>query len=214
MLRNVSRNIRRTSPAGALLALSLLAAACGSSQPSQPPQATVPQAAGTTTPATAVATDPYAVPPVITKPYVQKVLNALEAVNAQATDLIVANKNLVPAAAARLQSIYTDSQFTAQTRHLLTVLATGVGHTFRSDPGRITDAAARIVSASPTCVYLVTTRNYSTVVNNPPPPQQTYIALNRRTASVSLGLNPTPWVFAFLGYNTDGSMPANPCAAH
>jgi len=221
MVRNVSRtalSARRAGPAVVLLALSLAAAACQTGRPGNTPQATVPKAVGTNpTPATRTAyapADPYTVPSVITKAYVQKVLNALEVVNAQATDLIVANKALVPPAADRLRSIYTGSEFTAQTAHLLTVISTGVNRTFQSNPGAIVDTVNQIVSADPGCIYLGATRDYSHIAVAPSSPRFTFISLVRRTEPYAQSdFNPTSWVFSFIGYNTDGSAPSNPCPA-
>ncbi len=176
-------------------------AACGSTAPNYP-GATVP---------TAIVGEPYAVPAVITKPYVQKVLNALEAVNAQAARLIIARKSLVPAAIVDLESVDTPAELQAQEAVLRQESSAGFAN-FRSNPGLVHDSVTKILFSSPTCVYLAATRDYSQVEVHPPPLHTSYFALDERIASNQPDQpNPTPWVIAFLGYNSNGTVPRNPC---
>ncbi len=90
-----------TRIAGAALALvpvPILAAGCGSSTASAGPGATVPRAASTST----TSADPYAIPSPITAAYVQRVLDAIEAINAETAGIVVQQRALVPEAARLL----------------------------------------------------------------------------------------------------------------
>ena len=80
-------------------------AACGGAASASGPQATVP-------PTTAGSPTSYAIPPQITQAYVQRVINALDVVDGDATRLIVENRSLVPPAVYRLKAIDSDPWFT------------------------------------------------------------------------------------------------------
>lgn len=201
---------------GALGLLAGITAACGSGAPPGP-GATVPR--GTpTAPATSSTTattgpDPYAVPPVITKPYVQRVLDALEAVNGQATRLIVANKSFVPAAAARLRAIDSRAEFAVQSSIWSNDLAHGLAN-YVPDPKDVVDQVTGIVTAAPSCVFLTAARNYTGVDRDPPPLHTSFFALKAKPILPgSEAYNATPWVISFLGYTASGSEPPNPCAS-
>lgn len=220
MVRNVSRtalSARRAGPAVVLLALSLAAAACQTGRPGNTPQATVPKAVGTNpTPASRTAyapADPYTVPSVITKAYVQKVLNALDQVDADALRIIVSTGGLNPAAAMRLRSVTTSSEFPLVTSVVLDQLHNGPS-IYQSNPGSVVDDIQRIVSATHACIFTETKRDYAAVLRTAPQPQISYIALRPRQAlDDPQGINPTPWVIAFQGHNSDNSAPSDPCTA-
>lgn len=214
MVRKVSRISLvacRTGPVAVLLTLALATAACTGNRSGRTPQATVPRAAGTTPTAAAVA-DPYAIPKVITKQYVQKVLDALDQVDAGAARLIVASGALSPNAAAQIRAITTPSQYTQQTSIVLAQLRQGVS-VYKSPPGAVKDTVTRLVSASPICVFAASIRDYSALLMVPPPPRLNYFVLRRRTTiPAASGPNPTPWAVDSLEYNPDNSQPADPCA--
>lgn len=222
MLRKVSRTVlgtRRTGQVAILLALALAAAACQTGRPARTPQATVPKAIGTTptsAPATNAAyapTDPYAVPSTITKPYVQKVLNALDQVDASALRIIVSAGGLSPPAAMRLRSVTTSAEFPIATSVILNQLNNGPS-IYQSNPGSVVDDVQGVVSATSTCIFTETKRDYSSVLRIAPQPQISYIELRPRQASDDpQGINPTHWVIAFQGHNSDNSAPNDPCTA-
>lgn len=209
MLRKMPKvvpGLRRRALAVVLVALALAAASCTGNRPARSPKATVPKAAGTPAPA-----GPYAVPKVITKPYVQKVLDALEVVNAQATDLIVANKTLVPEAANRLRSINTSDEFSQQTAIWLTQLRNGLSN-YRIPPGPVSDRVLTIGPSTSRCVFAMINRDYSGLEVHPPPAHNSYVVLRlSQPTDSSSGMNPTPWVISFLGYQSNGTPPPNPC---
>jgi len=219
MVRNVSRtalSARRAGPAVVLLALSLAAAACQTGRPGNTPQATVPKAVGTNpTPATRTAyapADPYTVPSVITKAYVQKVLNALDQVDAGAARLIVASGTLSPNAAAQIRAVTTAPEYTRQTSIILAQLRQGIS-VYKAPPGAVKDTVTQLVSTSPNCIFAASIRDYSALLMTPPPSRVNYFVLRPQIASPTMsGLNPTPWAVDSLEYNPDNSQPTDPCA--
>ncbi|MGH9128737.1 MAG: hypothetical protein ACRDY2_07170 [Acidimicrobiales bacterium] len=184
----------------ALLALGATSCAAGSAAP---PGATVPTAVIGAPPP-----NPYAVPAVITKAYVQRVLNALEAVNAQATQLIVAHRSLVPAARTDLSAIDTAPEVAIQTKLWRNDLNAGLPNLLPK-PGLIKDTVTGLLAASSSCVFVSATSDTSTV-ERVPSTQPVYFALVSRPQGGS-GSNPTPWLISFLGGTANGTAPPNQC---
>ncbi len=200
-----------TRVAGATLAIvPVLAAACGGSTASAGPGATVPQAASTST----TSADPYAIPSPITAAYVQRVLDALEAINNQGTIVMVQKRSLTPEAARLFRSVSTADEFGAQTQILLDQLDQGLPN-YRPDPGPVRDTVVRLVFASESCIFVGANRDYSALLNSVPPPHHFYFALRRaQPQDDPTHLNTTNWVVAFLGHNSDESQPENTCVTH
>ena len=193
----------------ALVALACLGSAglagCGGGKSAQAPQATVPSAA------TSVSSDPYAVPPKITAAYVQRVLNALDVVDGEATHLIVTNRALVPAAVTRLRAIDSDSWFTEVTD----TWADDIGHgltSYRPTPGDRKDNVKALLSGQATCVFAQVQSDFSAVASHPVAPETNYIQLVPLAAGRDpAGYNPTPWMINVEGSNSQGLTPKDPC---
>ena len=106
-----------TRIAGAALALVpvvILAAGCGSGTATAGPGATVPRAPSTST----TSADPYAIPSPITADYVQRVLDEIEAINNQATLVMIQQRSLTPEVARLFRSVSTAQEFGDQTQIL------------------------------------------------------------------------------------------------
>lgn len=168
--------------------------------PAAPPGATVP----TSTPA-----GPYAVPQVITKPYVQKVLNALEVVNAQASRLIISSKSLGAPALTMIGAIDTAPEATIQSKVWQEDLHAGLPN-YLPHPGVVHDSVIAILSTTPSCVFLSAIRNFSQV-DRDPPVYTSYFAIVQRSGDATTGQNPTPWVISFLGGTASGAAPPDQC---
>jgi hypothetical protein len=184
-----------------LASLALCAAACGGGAPNYP-GATVP---------TAIVGEPYAVPAVITKPYVQRVLNALEVVLQQVNEAVVDQGTLATSAATYLRAINSPTEYQEQA-HALRREIVDRSLNLLQHPGLVSDTVISIVTATPSCIEAATVRNFARVDVNPPPPPHLYITLVPKTPSDDhAGLNPTPWVINFIGTTELGTPPPNQC---
>ncbi|MGH9072380.1 MAG: hypothetical protein ACRDX8_14755 [Acidimicrobiales bacterium] len=183
------------------LAASLVAASCGG--PAAPPGATVPDSVLGQPPPS-----PYAVPQVITKPYVQSVLNALEAVESQATVSIVSHKAFTPAAAALIHSVTTPNEYKVQHQTWLLNLS-AASSSLPAHPSPVLDSVQQVFPSSPDCIFVSTIRHVGNAVIGPNLPDLTYIVLNTGTVSSP---NPTPWLIDQLGYNAKGAVPKDTCS--
>lgn len=176
-----------------------------------PPEATVPTAPSTSS--TTAPIDVSVIPPVINEPYLTAVLAALDEVDSEATRMIVAAKNLTPAAADYLNAIYSDEEFTRQTDVWYSSLARDLDlKGIRPSPGNRLTTIERIIAASPTCVWLAVRRDYSKVNFDPGTDRVEYVALEPLDRSNDpRGVNRTTWMITTDGYRQDGTEPSNPC---
>jgi hypothetical protein len=211
MVRKMLRLGLGTRVAGATLAIvPVLAAACGGSTASAGPGATVPHAAPTST----TSADPYAIPSPITAAYVQRVLEELDQIDVAATRIVLAQRSLVPDAARLIRSISTSSSFSDQSMIVLNQIDHGLNN-YRPNPGPVRDTVTQVVAADPSCIFVGALRDYSELEKAPPPLHTSYFMLQpRKPEDDPARINPTPWVIAFLGYNTDGSPMENRCPSH
>lgn len=176
---------------------------------------TVPTAASSSTSSTAPAPDVSAIPETIDEPYLNAVLAALDEVDGEATRIIKASKRIFPEAADVLNSIYSDEAVLIQTQNWADSIVRdpelgGV----RPEPGNRRTTVERIIAASPTCVWLATKRDRSTVNVNPGPTRTTYIAMKPLDPSNDPNdVNRTAWMIVQEGLLSDGSEPPNPCPA-
>jgi hypothetical protein len=213
MVRKMLKSRLGTRVAGAALALvpvPLLAGACGNGTASAGPGATIPQAASTST----TSADPYAIPSPITAAYVQRVLDAIEAINNQATLVMLQTRSFTPEVASLFRSVSTAQEFHDQMQILLAQLDQGLPN-YRRQPGAVRDTVARLVFASDSCIFVGADRDFSTLLSTAPQRHQFYFALRRtQSGDDPTHINPTNWVVAFLGHNSDESQPEDTCAAH
>jgi hypothetical protein len=189
---------------------SLVVAGCRASEGS-PPEATVP-----TAPSTSLTTAPIdvsVIPPVIDEPYLNAVLAALDEVDGEASRTIVAAKSFTPEAADLLNAIYSDERFQVQAEVILSALAKDPAlSSVRPNPGPRTTSVERIITASPTCVWMAVKRDHSASSVHPVEPRTEYVALRPLDESNDpQDHNPTAWMISAEGFNADGSEPGNQC---
>ncbi len=164
------------------------------------------------TPATSPAQG-YSVPATITSAYVQGVLDRLEGVTAQATALIVSTDDLPPQAIATLRAVNSSAFYGQQLAIWVQTLSSGTGN-FLPSPGPVTDRLSRLISASRTCIFVMVTRDYSASEKGSPSPSTAYVVLRSSVPADDPGhLNPTPWVFDFIGYDNTGAPVADSCTS-
>ncbi|HZT67126.1 MAG TPA: hypothetical protein VFA11_15160 [Acidimicrobiales bacterium] len=152
-------------------------------------------------------------PAKITPAYVQRVLNALETVNGESLRLILSQHAFPAGAAVLLRAINTPDEFQRQTGLWGQEIAQGLKN-YKANPGVVHDQLARELSANPQCIFTQVNRDFSAVAVTSPPPHITFIELRSKDPSQDPEhVNPTPWVFAFVGFSSTGGQPADPCAS-
>jgi hypothetical protein len=179
---------RRILAVGA--ALVGLASACSASHHAAPPSST--------TSSTAAGPNPDVVPSVITPAYVNAVFAALEHVNGNAVRAMVSSGALTPGVLADLRAIYNDPLYGQEVKIARESLAGGASNVIRP-PGDVRVAVVRLISSTPTCIFVQTSDDYSRVLQSPgPPPGSGYWGLDRKVASNDpTGVNTTPWALFF-----------------
>lgn len=176
-----------------------------------PPEPTVPTAVSTTS--TSAPIDVSVIPPVIDEPYLNAVLAALDEVDGEATRMIVAAKNVTPAAADYLNAIYADEEFEKQ----VDLWYASFAHDLElkgilPQPGNRQTHIERIIESSSDCVWLAVRRDYSAVELDPGPDRIEYVALRPLDrANDPRRLNRTAWMIVVDGFREDGAEPSDPC---
>ncbi|CAN5121981.1 hypothetical protein BH24ACT1_BH24ACT1_06280 [soil metagenome] len=207
--------MRRSLPLFSVLSLAALLglAACSDGEEALGPAGTV-GAAPTTTPTSLRTVDPAVIPedPAdIDEAYVQAVVDALFAVDAQATKIFVETKTLDEEAIEILRAIYLPEEVDSQ------VNSWGQALALRSDnllPGELGNRVQRVIDSSDDCVYLEVLRDYSRTTKRLVEPARIYLGLTPKVENDDPGgLNPTAWMLFMNGLNPDGSEPENPCEA-
>lgn len=194
----------------AVLITALAVTGCTRSE-GTPAEPTVPTAVSTSS--TTAPIDVSVIPPVIDEPYLTAVLAALDEVDSEATRMIVAAKNLTPAAADYLNAIYSDEEFTRQVDLWYASFAHDLElKGIRPSPGNRVTRIERIIDVSARCVWLAVKRDYSAVEFDPGPDRNEYVALQPLDRSNDLrGVNRTAWMITVDGFREDRSEPSNPC---
>jgi hypothetical protein len=194
----------------AVLVGALAVAGCTKSA-GAPPEPTVPTAPSTSS--TTAPIDVSVIPPVIDEPYLTAVLAALDEVDSEATRMIVAAKNLTPAAADYLNAIYSDEEFTRQVDRWYDSFAEDLQlGGIRPSPGNRVTTVDRIIATSPSCVWLAVRRDYSAVNFDPGPRRVEYVSLEPLDRSNDpRSLNRTAWMITEDGFLSNGGEPTNPC---
>ena len=188
-----------------LAAIALLVPACrGGDKSEAGPTATVPRA-----PATTTTTNPYAVPEVIDKAYVERVLAGLDGVVGDIVRLVIATRGIPQDAVDRVKAVYLDRE--GQNLELASL-----SHSFREgfrgfreNPGNKRSTVKNLIVATPTCVFVQVERDYSQVgIQQNSKPSTEWIVLKPLDPNQDpQAYNPTPWAFATEGVEP----PAHPC---
>ena len=156
--------------------------------------------------------DPYAVPAVIDEAYVNRVLAGLDQASGDVTRLVVGARTIPPEAIERLRSIYVGDFLQVRLDSFQgDLLADFKG--YKDNPGNRRTTVARIIVATPACIFAQVNRDISDVSLNPDPRLSTqWVGLVLIDPSTDpLDYNPTPWGFKVDGLQRDYSQPANPC---
>jgi hypothetical protein len=155
-------------------------------------------APSTSAPSTVSATDPYAVPRVITVAYVNSVLAALAHVSSEGARAFAASRQINATVKADLRAVFNDPAYDQQIQDLDDNLRQGFVNPLRPGGGDIRIRVKRLVSTSPTCIFAETVSDTTPLFLHPAvQPAAEYFELRPKQAGADPGhLNPTPWAFA------------------
>jgi hypothetical protein len=143
-------------------------------------------------------------PAEIDEAYVQAVVDALFAVDAQATKIFVETQQLDEEAIDILRSIYVGDELNqqidvwSQTLDSETLLSGALDH-----------EVTRLIQVFEDCVFFAAERDYSLTSSEPSPARVVYLGISPKPSGDDL--NPTGWVLFTDGFNADGSEPENAC---
>ena len=205
--------MRRSLPLFSVLSVTALLglAGCSDGEEALGPAGTV-GTAPTTKPTTLRPIDPAVIPedPAhIDEAYVQAVVDALFAVDAQATKIFVETKRLETEAIDILRAIYLPEEVDREVN--------AWGQTFaRSSEtllvGALKNEVRRVIDVADDCVYVEVLRDYSETTTRSVTPGTIYLGLTPKEEGDDPALlNLTPWMIFMDGLNPDGSQPENPC---
>ncbi len=145
----------------------------------------------------------------IDEAYVQAVVDALFAVDAQATKIFVETRAPDDRAIDYLEAIYLPEELDRQINSWFQTLARGSETLL---PGALLNDVDRLISAGTECTFFAVTRNYSMTTTRDVPPRTVYLGITPKDADDDPNdLNPTAWMLFTDGFNEDGSEPPNPC---
>ncbi|MDP9453491.1 MAG: hypothetical protein M3P97_08950 [Actinomycetota bacterium] len=194
------------------MALALIAAACGGDDDADLVPAATVGTAPTTTSTTARPIDVAVIPDdpaQIDEDYVQAVVDALFAVDAEATKIFVETKTLDERGIDYLEAIYTEDEVERQVNIWFQSLAQ------RADEllgGTLLNDVQRVIDVADDCIYIEVESDYSEVTTRDAPLTSNYLGLTPKDEDDDPeGRNPTAWMMFMDAVNLDGSEPENPC---
>jgi hypothetical protein len=183
------------------LVVALAASACGGSAHAK----AAPPAAGP---------NPDVVPAVITPAYVDAVFRVLDHLDGDASRALIAAHAVTPTVLRYIRAVYNDPLYAQEVKIAQESLG-GDLRNVRRPPGDVRTTVLKLISASPSCIFVETSADYSAVLYKPGPPAASgYWALRPKQRGIDPDhLNPTPWALSFNAvYLTPTSIP-DQCAA-
>jgi hypothetical protein len=180
----------------------------------QPPPPT-PTDAPTTEPAVTEEADPYAVPEEIDEAYVERVLDVFGAVDAQIAREVAQRRRVTRTTVTLLKSTRAPEAAADNLRTLRRVIRRQ-GPDFFSSTAKPADYTVDdLVTATPKCIFVLTTVDSSGLVEDPVSRSiQEYYWLGLATdyGGTTATLNPTPWVVVGARPpRPDGTKYSSPC---
>ncbi len=146
----------------------------------------------------------------IDEAYVQAVVDALFAVDAQATKILVETQQLDEEAIDILRSIYVPDELAQQLDGWVQALA------LRADelsPGALRHDVQAVLGKSEDCVFFRVERDFSETTTNEAPTSLTYLGITPKLETDDPEhLNPTAWMLFNDSISLDGPETRNPCA--
>jgi hypothetical protein len=128
---------------------------------------------------------------------------------------MVTSDQLPPDVTDRIRAIYNDPLFTRELRVLSEEFVAGFANV-KKPPGDRRTTVLRVLSASPTCVWMETHTDLSAVTTTPQDMAASeYLALTLKRPGIDVGqLNPTPWAIdANPTFRVPTTPPPLPCTS-
>lgn len=152
--------------------------------------------------------DPYAVPDTIDAAYVNRVLAGLDAVDGDTFRLYLRDRQISPEISERIRALHGSGEgYDIEIRSLEEQKETR----FPAVPGNRLSTVARLISASPKCIYAQVVRDYRPV-GGTVSDLVAWVGLWPLPALYDPSqVNPTPWRYVVDGFRPDRSEPVNPC---
>jgi hypothetical protein len=164
-------------------------------------------------PSTSSAIDPTRVPAVVTPSYVDAVFVVLNHIYGNALRLDLQTVDVPPQSVADLRSIYNDPLF-GQEVTIASQTLTGNLSNVRMPPGDQVTRVTRLISSSPSCIFIEATTTVRQVVFKTPPVGYEYFELQPKQAGIDpQNLNSTPWAISFNVFYSSPTPQADPCTA-
>ena len=166
-------------------------------------------------PTTPTTSDPYAVPAVIDAAYVNRVLEGIDAAVGDIFRLVIQTRDIPPEVIDRVKAVYLH-------REDMNFLLTGLQHNlstefagYRPNPGNRRSTVQEMIAASPSCVFVRVSRDYSEQLATSERVQgASWIGLAPKDpTSDPAHFNPTPWVVTLESLVSDAKQPVSPCGA-
>ena len=161
--------------------------------------------------------DPYAVPAVIDAAYVNRVLEGLDAVMSDVFRRVINAKAIPTDVVDRVKAVYLHPE---DMHFLLSGLQQNLATNFedyRPVPGNRKSTVEQLIDASPSCVFVQASRDYSEQVTSADDDVRnvpSWIGLAPKDPAIDPArYNPTPWVISLEKLRSQGERPPSPCVA-
>lgn len=152
--------------------------------------------------------DPYVVPSVITPAYVNAVFRVLNHIEGDVSRELVAHDAVTPRALADLRALFNDPLYSKE----VTIAQQSLAYlsNVRRPPGDVVTTVVKIISASPTCIFVSTHSQFGAVVIKPvkAAASEYWVLKPKKVGNDPENINPTPWALSFnADYLTPTSIP-------
>jgi hypothetical protein len=171
-------------------------------------------AAPTTTTAQTASPNPDVVPAVITPAYVDAVFRVLNHVYGNATRELFQSRAVTPIVQTDLRAIFNNPLYGQELQNARDSLGTPPS-SLRQPLGDVITTVVKMISASPECVFVQTSSDFTAVLAKPTTPAaaEYWVLRPKDTAADPNRLNPTAWALTFnADYLSPTSIP-NQCVA-
>jgi len=143
---------------------------------------------------------------------VNRILAGIDGVMGDLQRILVKGRAITPEVTDRLRAIYAGPELLNQIDAFKADLNAGLLG-YKPNPGNRVTTVARLITASPVCIFAQVNRDYSPLaVGLSSKPTKLYVVLiDKEAADDPKHLNPTPWTMIYDGVQADGSQPEDLC---
>lgn len=181
--------------------------------PTTSPAVTSPASTNPTTTTSPDAVNPDVIPPVITVPYVDAVFKVLEHIDGNVSRNLLLTGRVTQQDLTDLRAIYSDPLYAQEVKIAQQSIGGDLSNV-RRPPGDVVIKVLKLISATPSCIFVSTQSDYSSVLIKPG--QQAASEYWMLTPKLQVddpgGINPTHWSLSFnADFITSTEIP-NQCA--